>query len=97
VGWCGVTSCGISPLNTHVHSLRPPPPFPCQPNLVGIDLATGRVVSTATLPFAESAFVGVGQQLAVEPTSGASTGGCGVCGEQQPPPPTPHSLRSQVK
>lgn len=38
-----------------------------KPNLIGPSLADGSVVSSATLPFVESAFVGVGQFLAVEP------------------------------
>lgn len=41
-----------------------------KPNLLGIDLATGAVVSSVQLPFAESGFVGVGQKLVVEPNTG---------------------------
>lgn len=40
------------------------------PNLVGISIATGSVVSAVTLAFSESSFVGVGQNIAWEPDTG---------------------------
>ncbi len=39
-------------------------------NLVGMRLSDGSIVCDAKLPFAESAFVGVGQQVVVDPVSG---------------------------
>jgi len=39
-------------------------------NLVGLSLTTGAVTTDILLPFAESAFVGVGQTIDVDPTDG---------------------------
>jgi hypothetical protein len=44
-------------------------------NLVGFSVATGGVVVDVALPFYESAFVGLGQVLAVEPATGQLVGG----------------------
>ena len=54
-----------------------------QPNLMGISLSTGQRVSVVQLPFAESAFVGVGQAVDVDP----NTGDCIVMGEPPLGPP----------
>ncbi|KAA0158566.1 hypothetical protein FNF27_08359 [Cafeteria roenbergensis] len=39
-------------------------------NLVGINIASGMVTTDIAMPFAESAFVGVGQSIDVDPTDG---------------------------
>jgi len=40
-----------------------------EPNLVGVSLATGGVVSATPLPFLDQQYVGIGQYVAVEPAS----------------------------
>lgn len=44
-------------------------------NLVGFSVSTGALVVDVPLPFYESAFVGLGQVLAVEPATGQLVGG----------------------
>jgi len=41
------------------------------PNIVGVSLATGKVVSNAPIGLAEDSFIGVGQNIAWEPDTGA--------------------------